>query len=144
MTAKKRKNPPEEPFKEALLKPDSQFIADYLQDEWLSEWTHPTTGAKYTISLVKAPEISADDLLACFELIKETSFADYNNSRGGWHPAKKMIEMKSRELKYILIKGQDENEGSLVRGFTSLMPTFEEGQPVIYCYEIHLKPELQG
>lgn len=48
--------------------------------------------------------------------------------------------MKSPELRYILVKAED---GS-VAGFTSLMPTWEEGQPVIYCYEIHLKPHLQG
>lgn len=49
--------------------------------------------------------------------------------------------MKSPELRYILVKDE---ERDIVKGFTSLMPTYEEGQPVVYCYEIHLKPELQG
>ena len=34
--------------------------------------------------------------------------------------------------------------GGSIRGFTSLMPTWEEGEPVVYCYEIHLKPEMRG
>lgn len=140
MTSKKRKTTPEEPFKDANLKPDSHFIADYLKDKWFSEWTHPTTGDRYSLELVRAPEMSADDLVACFDLIKETSQQDYESSRDGWHPDKKMIEMKSPELRYILVK----DESAAIRGFTSLMPTFEEGQPVIYCYEIHLKPELHG
>lgn len=44
-------------------------------------------------------------------------------------------------------KNENENDGSstgAIRGFTSLMPAYEEGQPVVYCYEIHLKPELHG
>lgn len=35
-----------------------------------------------------------------------------------------------------------DNAGSIC-GFTSLMPTYEEGQPVVYCYEIHIRPELK-
>ncbi len=49
--------------------------------------------------------------------------------------------MGSPELRYILVREKDSNT---IRGFTSLMPTYEEGQPVIYCYEIHLHPSLQG
>lgn len=48
--------------------------------------------------------------------------------------------MKSKELRYVLVKNA---EGSL-RGFTSLMPTWEDGKPVVYCYEIHLEDELHG
>ena len=31
-----------------------------------------------------------------------------------------------------------------IPAFTSLMPVYEEGEPVVYCYEIHLSPALQG
>lgn len=63
-----------------------------------------------------------------------------------------MREMRSPELRYVLVTevaGDDEekSEGGAakrIRGFTSLMPTFEEGQPVVYCYEIHLMEELRG
>lgn len=58
----------------------------------------------------------------------------------GWKPAQKIVEMESPELRYVLVK----DPGGVVRGFTSLMPTYEEGKPVVYCYEIHLKPELRG
>ncbi|TRX91454.1 hypothetical protein FHL15_007678 [Xylaria flabelliformis] len=81
------------------------------------------------------------DLDACYNLIEETSRPDYEaSSTFDWKPVKKMAEMKSPELRYILVKN---SEGD-VRGFTSLMPTYEEGEPVVYCYEIHLKPELRG
>lgn len=57
-----------------------------------------------------------------------------------WQPDKKVKEMHSGDLRYILVK----DAAGTIQGFTSLMPTFEEGQPVVYCYEIHLKPELRG
>lgn len=47
--------------------------------------------------------------------------------------------MKSPDLRYTVVKSKD----GQVKGFTSLMPTFEDGYPVVYCYEIHLLPELQ-
>jgi hypothetical protein len=78
---------------------------------------------------------------ACFRLIEQTSRKDYEASAGKWHPQKKLKEMRSVELRYILVK---EKGSGTIRGFTSLMPTYEEGEPVIYCYEIHLQPELQG
>jgi N-alpha-acetyltransferase 40 len=80
------------------------------------------------------------DLRACFDLIDETSGQDYRNSAQGWHPSRKMKEMRLKDLRYIVVK----DAAGEVRGFTSLMPAFEEGQPVVYCYEIHLKSELQG
>jgi hypothetical protein len=83
--------------------------------------------------------MSGDDLDACLRLVEQTSRVDYESSTTGWNPVKKMVEMKSSELRYIPVKDPE----GIVCGFTSLMPTYEEGEPVVYCYEIHLKPELQ-
>ncbi|KAJ8105368.1 hypothetical protein ONZ43_g7452 [Nemania bipapillata] len=97
------------------------------------------THVEYSLALIGAGSLSNVDLDACYRLIEETSRADYEASTTGWKPIKKIAEMKSPELRYILVKSP---EGS-VCGFTSLMPTYEEGEPVVYCYEIHLKAELQ-
>ncbi|KAK5634855.1 hypothetical protein RRF57_010568 [Xylaria bambusicola] len=105
---------------------------------WTS-WTHPGTHLKYSLSLMSARRLSSDDFNTCYHLIEETSRADYEASTTGWKSVKKIAEMKSPELRYILVK----NEEGVVRGFTSLMPTYEEGEPVVYCYEIHLASELQ-
>lgn len=105
-----------------------------------TEWINPKTDEKYSLSLVQSGNLVVEDLEACFGLVEETSRPDYEASTIGWKPGKKLAEMKSPELRYILVK---DNAGSL-RGFTSLMPTYEEGEPVVYCYEIHLKPELHG
>lgn len=106
-----------------------------------SEWVHPRDqGKKYTLGLVGAGDLESQDLDACFNLIDQTSGEDYRKSSVGWHPAAKKKEMRSPDLRYILVKDSD----GAISGFTSMMPTFENGEPVVYCYEIHLKPELQG
>jgi N-alpha-acetyltransferase 40 len=95
------------------------------------------------------------DLDACFDLIEETSGDDYRNSSSGWHPAVKKKEMRSPDLRYILVKadaatgntedGEADGRGNdRLCGFMSMMPTFENGEAVVYLYEIHLRPELQG
>jgi GNAT superfamily N-acetyltransferase len=120
------------------------MVCNYFRPDetpWVTAWTHPRTGAQYTIGLVQSGRLSEDELMACFHLIELTSREDYDNSAGKWHPDKKLKEMKSPELRYILVK---EKDTGAIHGFTSLMPTYEEGQPVIYCYEIHLQPGLQG
>ncbi|KAI0466183.1 acyl-CoA N-acyltransferase [Xylaria cf. heliscus] len=137
----KRKRAGTDPIDKVNRKDDHQFIQEQLcpsEPSWNS-WTHPNTHAIYSLALVSAGRLDSADLDACYNLIEETSRADYEGSTFGWKPVKKIAEMKSPELRYILVK---DSEGA-VRGFTSLMPTYEEGEPVVYCYEIHLKPDLQ-
>lgn len=101
--------------------------------------------------------MSEDDLDACYQMVYETSGEDYRNSADGWNETAKRTEMKSDELKYILVEiseeqgtaqevgeaPRDPGKGRL-RGFLSMMPTFENGEPVMYCYEVHVQPYLQG
>ncbi|KAK1999125.1 acetyltransferase [Colletotrichum falcatum] len=153
---RKRRRTPTNPIEAAIRKSDDQFIRDHLRPspDWTS-WTHPASGKPYALSLKSAPELSQRELQACFDLVERTSGADYRASRHGWKPSAKMREMRSPELRYILVKeagadgggeatGEEEGEGGRICGFTSLMPTFEEGEAVIYCYEIHLEEELRG
>ena len=110
-----------------------------LSEGWTS-WKHPKNGDAYTIALKQAGALSSVEFQACFDLIEQTSGDDYRASAKGWNPSQKKDEMRSPELRYVLVKDQE----NLVRGFTSLMPTWEEGLPVVYCYEIHLQDELHG
>ncbi|KAI1407595.1 acyl-CoA N-acyltransferase [Hypoxylon sp. FL1857] len=138
----KRRRAATNPIERVNHKDDDAFIKENLcpsSPTW-AEWINPKTQDKFSLSLTKAGNLSSKDLDACFRLVEKTSRADYEASTTGWKPSKKLAEMKSPELRYIIVK---DVTGS-VRGFTSLMPTYEEGEPVVYCYEIHLKPELQG
>ncbi|ROV95846.1 hypothetical protein VSDG_05137 [Cytospora chrysosperma] len=122
---------------------DAAFAHEYLINSpiWTQDWTHPDTGGDYKLGLYSPSQTLTDSALeACFSLVEETSKQDYENSSRGWNPSEKRKEMRDPDLRYILV----EDSSSRINGFISLMPTLEEGQPVIYCYEIHLKPELRG
>ncbi|KAI1421504.1 acyl-CoA N-acyltransferase [Xylaria sp. FL1777] len=137
----KRKRAATDPIEKVNQKSDDQFIKEHLclRDPSWTLWTHPDTNVHYSLALISARRLSRNDLDACYHLIEETSRADYESSTTGWKPTKKLAEMKSPELRYIVVKDPE----GVIRGFTSLMPTYEEGQPVVYCYEIHLTTALQ-
>lgn len=115
------------------------MIADWCKSSWTS-WKHPKTGESYTLDLLCANDLSETDFTACFDLIYSTSGTDYSASAMGWHPSAKRKEMASPDLRYVLVKHVD---GTL-DGFTSFMPTFEDGKAVVYCYEIHLSERVRG
>ncbi|KAI9743553.1 MAG: hypothetical protein M1818_002868 [Claussenomyces sp. TS43310] len=118
------------------------FIQDYLPSSsgWTS-WSNPRDKVGYDISLETANSLSSTDFEACFNLIAVTSSADYKNSTVGWKVRAKKNEMKSTDLKYVLVKKEGASQTS---AFLSLMPTMEDDFAVLYCYEIHLAPEVQG
>jgi N-alpha-acetyltransferase 40 len=108
---------------------------------WSPTWKHPSTGTIYSLCLRQPRRTMTNtELDACFSLVRATSRKDYEGSSRGWDKSAKMEEMRHPDLRYILVK----DAHSVVQGFTSMMPTIEEGQPVVYCYEIHLEPELRG
>ncbi|KAF5027768.1 hypothetical protein F66182_146 [Fusarium sp. NRRL 66182] len=131
----------ENPIETANKISDQDFVTEYVKPNhgW-SQWKHPHDEATLTLSLVRPANLSAEDLEACYDLVEGTSGEDYRRSSMGWHPAVKKKEMRSPDLRYILVKDSDSD----IKGFTSFMPTFENHEPVVYCYEVHLKPELQG
>lgn len=101
--------------------------------------------------------MSDTDLKSCFRLLELTSAKDYKGSSIGWSPSKKRKEMKLPDMKYLILRQQEAASPSTekaclthlsgtsqVAGFLSFMVTYEDGKEVIYCYEIHLSPAVQG
>ncbi len=130
-----------------------EFIESFVQDDSLSStFEHPANGNIYTISLETGASLAARDFQSCFDLIKSTSCSSYRSSSTGWSATKKRREMKLPDLRYVLIKtsgapidSSDEKTGQeAVVAFLSFMLTYEDGHEVVYCYEIHLAPELRG
>jgi len=100
------------------------------------------------ISLESASTLSRPDLVSCFDLMASTCSADYADSSIGWSPAKKRKEMRLPDLRYLLLKQSTacskEDGTEEVVGFLSFMLTYEDGFEIVYCYEVHLRPYLQG
>ncbi|KAG9255985.1 acyl-CoA N-acyltransferase [Emericellopsis atlantica] len=135
----------EQAIAEAIKKSDADFVKSYLSvscQDWCS-WKNSQTGSEYILDLVSSGDLREADFQTCFDLIDETSGKAYRESVAGWHPEVKKEEMRSPELRYILVKQKDDPTDQVL-GYTSLMPTFEDGFPVIYCYEIHLREALRG
>ncbi|KAJ9263932.1 hypothetical protein DTO212C5_7350 [Paecilomyces variotii] len=124
-----------------------------------------TTSETYTLDIHSAASIPSADFEACFNLVELTSSNDYENSSIGWSPSKKRKEMKLPDMRYMVLKKQEKQErrmkseveesvkgngGALhegrdmALGFLSFMVTYEDGKEVVYCYEIHLAPAMQG
>ena len=127
-------------------------LAEYRKKFWPHNTTvthtHKDVSRTYSISLESSSTLSDEDFRACFNLIASTSSDDYEGSSMGWSPAKKWKEMRLPDLRYIVLKQKEDDKGqdglSEVEGFLSFMLTYEDGYEVIYCYEIHLSPQLQG
>ncbi|KAM3532628.1 hypothetical protein NHJ13051_000091 [Beauveria bassiana] len=143
---------------------NQDFVEKYIQprnnsDATWPRWTHPKTREQYVTSLRSPEDMQDAELEACFGLVERTSSHDYRRAAGGWHPEAKRAEMRSPGLRYILVRGapaeeatassdesatENSGDGGEIRAFTSFMPTWEDNKPVVYCYEIHLLPELEG
>ncbi|WEW59270.1 N alpha-acetyl-transferase [Emydomyces testavorans] len=107
---------------------------------------------KHSVEIYTSSTIPKRYFDACFDLLRLTSAETYRTSRNGWSPAKKKAEMKLPDMRYLLLLRQgsealqDHEESAEDRdlgGFLSFMTTYEDGIPVLYCYEIHLSPRLQ-
>ncbi|KAK0384021.1 hypothetical protein NLU13_8110 [Sarocladium strictum] len=146
------------PIDTANQRTDEEFLKEYMRPStgW-QIWHHPSTKEEHILRFARPSNLTSSDLEACYRLVEETSRPDYEASTVGWSEEAKRAEMKSADLKYVLLEGKDhktregdedlsgqEKTPGRLRGFVSMMPTFEEGEAVVYCYEIHVKPYLQG
>jgi len=120
----------------------SDFLAKFLPSTSLPIPFQPTPEAKpYSISLVQSADLEKTDLSTCFSLIEATSSEAYAASSLGWHPVKKRREMRLPDLRYLLVK---EMPSAAPEAFCSFMLTYEDGNEVVYCYEVHISQHLQG
>jgi N-alpha-acetyltransferase 40 len=125
-----------------------QLFAEYLPHSELHQLeagVGESTLSGVSIARVDARGLTSGQLNACLDLVEETSAEDYHASETGWSRTKKRREMKLPDLRYILLSDpSDTPKDPKIVGFVSFMVTYEDGYEVIYIYEIHLSPPLQG
>jgi ribosomal protein S18 acetylase RimI-like enzyme len=135
-----------------------EFRSQYVDEDALEYHSDRTdTISTFNISLVAADWLAPGEYNAAFNLIEETSRADYESSKFGWHPRRKRKEMLEPEMKYLLVRRKGtESEierrkdcGDLdtsILGFLSFMVDYDSSPPVpvLYIYEIHLAESLRG
>lgn len=114
----------------------------------LDEWK---TFGDSIITLHFADDLSDTHLKSCSKLIETTSRHDYEPSSFGWHPKRKLREMKEEEMRYLIVhsnRNSPELDAKDVdfQGFLSFMLTHDSSPvvPVLYIYEIHLTDRVRG
>jgi ribosomal protein S18 acetylase RimI-like enzyme len=105
----------------------------------------------YDLIHFTSSSLSEDLLESCFNLIEQTSSSAYKASSKGWCPADKKTEMRDIDMHYLLLLQKSATEVATqpasaqdLQGFLSYMLTVDDSVPVIYVYEVHLKPTAQG
>ncbi|KAI9375002.1 acyl-CoA N-acyltransferase [Aspergillus egyptiacus] len=128
--------------------------SDAAASEFETDTNTYTSG--YTVSIYTTATIPPAELNECFDLIELTSSAAYKDSSMGWSASGKRKEMKLPDMKYMILRRRAESAGSANEendgerssgefvGFLEFMVTYEDGYEVLYCYEIHLMPGVQG
>ena len=130
-------------------KGNSVDLASY-KDQFMSEENFKfkirEQDSVFHIDLESAASLSEKDLQACFDLVELTSSHDYTASSMGWHPKKKLKEMRLPDLRYLLVRtsAKDSSTSVPLGGFASFMLTYDDAKEVIYVYEIHLAAEVRG
>ncbi|KKA27405.1 hypothetical protein TD95_000476 [Thielaviopsis punctulata] len=96
-------------IKNVNAKSDAKFFDDYIRKSphWTDRWIHPKTHHSYSLRFVGAPQMTDAELLECRNLVDATSSKDYADSEMGWDADAKLAEMKSPELRYVLLHGPD-------------------------------------
>jgi len=135
-----------------------EFRSQFVDEDALEYHSDRTdTTSTFNISLVAADWLAPGEYNAAFHLIEETSRADYESSKFGWHPRRKRKEMLEPEMKYLLVRRKG-TESTIERrkdcgdldtsilGFLSFMVDYDSSPPVpvLYIYEIHLAESLRG
>lgn len=123
--------------------PTSESTTSFKIDMFTSSYLFEQVGAKST-ETSRIPQ-------TLFDLIKHTSFKDYNASSQGWDDKNKMDEMWDEDMRYLIVRLKDNHApqpekqwtkdpklDQSVIGFLSFMITQEEEENVVYIYEIHI------
>ena len=98
----------------------------------------------------KALTSSGAELLdMCLTLIESTSATDYANSEIRWSVSKKRREMRLPDIRYVILVDKHGNANANLKecdisAFLSFMITYEDGQEVAYCYEVHVAECWRG
>ncbi len=106
-----------------------------------------TSATNIHMAFRSAQGLKPAEVSQCFALVEQTSKQDYETSSWGWHPKRKLREMRDPEMRYLLVSrnGDSSSIGDCVEGSLSFMITHDSHPPVpvLYIYEIHLVESLR-
>ncbi|KAK9471518.1 uncharacterized protein V1510DRAFT_420142 [Dipodascopsis tothii] len=129
-----------------------QSMANYYEAPDIAPWAQSLVkiirGSLYglenlRLDVYSESSIPRDVFQQCFNLIESNLKHLYRQSALGWSSVDKQEEMREQGLIYVTLS-QHEHHATRVLGFVSFMHTEENGEDVVYCYEIQLASRIQG
>jgi N-alpha-acetyltransferase 40 len=139
------------------------FTRTHIPDDKHTFTTTKDGKRAYTCTFRRTQDLSAREKEACFQIVKETSQADYSShAEEGWDEDHKKAEMSESDMRFILVRevlhAKDKESRSdtpttnledvddTILGFTSFKLELDPDNaiPQVYIYEIHLKPSARG
>lgn len=94
-------------------------------------------GLDVTIECRRVTELNKDEVQWVFDVTKRNMQTLYETSPWGWNDKKKMDEMTDHRACYLMAKDE---QGKFV-GMSHFRFDLDEGDEVLYCYEIQLERE---
>ncbi|KAJ7365417.1 N-alpha-acetyltransferase 40 [Desmophyllum pertusum] len=88
----------------------------------------------------RVTDMSAKDIDWAFDLTKHNMQLLYENSPWGWNDKKKKDEMTEDKAWYLMAK----DESAKAVAFSHFRFDLEEGDEVLYCYEVQVESEARG
>lgn len=97
-------------------------------------------GLNLHLECQRVTELNKEDIEWAFDLTKHNMQLLYENSTWGWSDKKKRDEMTEDKAWYLLAK----NESGKAVAFSHFRFDLEEGEEVLYCYEIQVESDARG
>lgn len=102
--------------------------------------TFKRNGLDLCIECKRLQDMPTEDINWAFDLTKHNMQLLYENSSWGWNDKKKKEEMTEDKSRYLIARAES---GKAV-GFSHFRFDLEEGDEVLYCYEIQVESEARG
>jgi ribosomal protein S18 acetylase RimI-like enzyme len=133
-------------FKKDMIETINALPFDSFRQRYFNQEKWEIAGSgEHTVVLLNVNDMAPVEVEECFHLVEKTSRHDYEPSSFGWHPKRKLREMKEEEMRYMRVYSRDGQSRELL-GFLSFMLTHDSTplMPVLYIYEVHLTEALRG
>jgi ribosomal protein S18 acetylase RimI-like enzyme len=101
------------------VEPRAKRVQAVLKDDvsGLSAYSAPHLKCPLEFEFVRSSsELNQGDIKACIRLVEMTSAHDYRESSIGWHPREKMVEMMHKDMMYLLVRQEYDDEGIEMAG----------------------------
>lgn len=102
--------------------------------------TFKRNGLDLCLECKRLQDMSTEDINWAFDLTKHNMQLLYENSSWGWNDKRKRDEMTEDKARYLIAR---EESGKAV-AFSHFRFDLEEGDEVLYCYEIQVESEARG